>query len=171
LEEAESLTKLALLVVNRIRDEGTKIDTLKEIAIEFVRNGSFQNAESFSQEITQKEDFHNLWDNISKIFLEKEPPLEALKLAKNFKSEEAQIHYLKGWAEHLTVHQANFETVKLGMHYLRDDVQSMENLLQAYALNRLFFADASDAEIAQLNRTLNIQWAIDIKNNNSENDQ
>ena len=48
--------------------------------------------------------------------------------------------------------------------YYQDDIESMEKILQNHALNELFFSDASNEKIERLNRTLNIQWAIDIKN-------
>jgi hypothetical protein len=39
----------------------------------------------------------------------------------------------------------------------------MERLIQSHALNELFFENASKNKIERLNRTLNIQWVIDIK--------
>jgi hypothetical protein len=44
------------------------------------------------------------------------------------------------------------------------DSESIETLLQKYAINELFFGSASKEQINRLNKTLNIQWAIDIKN-------
>jgi hypothetical protein len=37
-------------------------------------------------------------------------------------------------------------------------------ILQLYALNQIFFEDIPEEKIQRFNRTLNIQWAIDIKN-------
>ena len=45
----------------------------------------------------------------------------------------------------------------------------METLLQQHALHELFFSDALSEKIERFNRTLNIQWAIDIKNSFSAN--
>ena len=192
-EDAMEAMKQALRQANAIQNQKNKDEAIKNIFKELMKKGK-QKEEylpiifddnaidhiffTMCSELANESVFkisrwsvnQSYWKKMGNSMFINSPNL-ALKLYMDFKSEEAQIHYLKGWAEHLTVHQANFETVKLGMHYLREDVQSMEHLLQAYALNRLFFADASDAKIAQLNRTLNFQWAIDIKNNNTENDQ
>jgi hypothetical protein len=46
---------------------------------------------------------------------------------------------------------------------------SMETLLRHYALHELFINNASPEKIERYNRTLNIQWAIDIKNSFSDN--
>jgi len=40
----------------------------------------------------------------------------------------------------------------------------MEKMFQNYACNELFFQKNSADKLERLNRTLNIQWAIDIKN-------
>jgi hypothetical protein len=40
----------------------------------------------------------------------------------------------------------------------------MERLLQNHALHELFFENPSKNKIERLNRTLNIQWAIEVKN-------
>ena len=44
------------------------------------------------------------------------------------------------------------------------EVKLIEHVLQMYALNQLFFENLSEEKINRFNRTLNIQWAIDIKN-------
>ncbi len=48
--------------------------------------------------------------------------------------------------------------------YYLNDISSITNIFQNYALNELFFQDSSAVKLERLNRTLNIQWAIDIKN-------
>jgi hypothetical protein len=42
------------------------------------------------------------------------------------------------------------------------DLDSIEKLLQAYCLNKLFFGKPSKEKIDSLNKTLNLQWALDI---------
>ena len=53
--------------------------------------------------------------------------------------------------------------------YLMNDPESLEKLLQQHALHELFFTDAKPEKTQRFNRTLNIQWAIDIKNTFIEN--
>jgi hypothetical protein len=45
-----------------------------------------------------------------------------------------------------------------------NNITSKEHLLQLHSLNQLFFEDLPEEKIQRFNRTLNIQWAIDIKN-------
>jgi hypothetical protein len=46
---------------------------------------------------------------------------------------------------------------------LAGDRDSIEELLQLYAIHQLFFEEPSKERIARYNKTLNIQWALDIK--------
>jgi len=45
---------------------------------------------------------------------------------------------------------------------LKDDSTSMEHFLQVYAQHELFFGSPSQEKIDRLNKTLNLQWAMDI---------
>jgi hypothetical protein len=45
-----------------------------------------------------------------------------------------------------------------------NDLESINKLLQHHALHEVFFNDVSPEKIERFNRTLNIQWALDIKN-------
>jgi hypothetical protein len=50
---------------------------------------------------------------------------------------------------------------------LKDDSQEMSlknYILQIYTLNQLFFSNLPQEKLDRYNRTLNLQWAIDIKN-------
>jgi hypothetical protein len=45
---------------------------------------------------------------------------------------------------------------------LAEDSDSIEHILQLYAQNEIFFGKPSKEKINRLNKTLNIQWALDI---------
>jgi hypothetical protein len=47
--------------------------------------------------------------------------------------------------------------------YLTNDTESIEKLMQNYALRELFFGDSDQNKIRRLNQSLNINWAMDIK--------
>lgn len=47
--------------------------------------------------------------------------------------------------------------------HLANDSESVEMLLQKHALREVFFGQADTENINQLNRSLNIQWAIDLQ--------
>ena len=48
-------------------------------------------------------------------------------------------------------------------------VSLIEKVLQMYSLNQLYFSNLNDEKLKRYNYTLNLQWAIDIKNTFIEN--
>jgi hypothetical protein len=50
------------------------------------------------------------------------------------------------------------------LYSVRNDYLLNEHLIQMVSLNQLFFSNISQKKLNRYNRTLNIQWAIDIKN-------
>ena len=48
-------------------------------------------------------------------------------------------------------------------------VSLIEKVLQMYSLNQLYFSNLNDEKLKRFNYTLNLQWAIDIKNSISAN--
>jgi len=87
----------------------------------------------------------------------------ALENAQKMQTEEARIYYLKGIFNSLTSNECNEEFIFSARKFYLKDMVSMEKLFQNYALHELFIQEASADKIERLNRTLNIQWAIDIK--------
>ena len=51
----------------------------------------------------------------------------------------------------------------------RLSVSFIENVLQIYSLNQLYFSNLNEEKLKRYNDTLNLQWAIDIKNSISAN--
>ncbi len=51
----------------------------------------------------------------------------------------------------------------------QDDIESMKEFLQNFAMQKLFFEDLPKEKLERFNRSLDIQWAMDIKNSLSAN--
>ena len=49
-------------------------------------------------------------------------------------------------------------------NFYLNDLNTLQLGLQKFALNQLFFENLPEEKIQRYNHTLNIQWAIDIKN-------
>ena len=80
------------------------------------------------------------------------------------KSDEAQKYYRKGWCENVSLLATDKLLTSKVLPVLSQDVESIEMLLQKYALRMLTLEKSSKEKINRLNRTLDIQWAIDIEN-------
>jgi uncharacterized protein with GYD domain len=162
--DAELVINEALESVRRINDENIKSSGLREIAIFYIQHRNWKLAEEIVLEISVISVRHSLCfeiaqieNDICKLNNSTLPPIV-------FVDSELSKFYLKGLAKTVTAIECDFNFLLLVRNYYRDDMNSFAKLLKKYALNILFFNDSSLETIQRFNRTLNIQWAIDIKN-------
>ena len=106
---------------------------------------------------------HNSWEHFAEEFMLKEGWQNALLHVNKLQKEEARFFYLKGLVKNLTLIETNSECVEQVLPYLTNDTESIEKLMQNYALRELFFGDSDQNKIQRLNQSLNIKWAMDIK--------
>ena len=50
------------------------------------------------------------------------------------------------------------------LQYIVHDSESIEKLLTKYAIRTMFLTDVSDEQVYRLNKSLGIQWAVDVYN-------
>jgi hypothetical protein len=155
--------KEAIILALDIRDNYWKSIALKNISIELSKKYNYLQAEQTCLEIPQIAARHDCWKEIAKTLKEQHGWEKALELLEEFKSEEARTFYLKGWAERITLEDMSEELIQKALPLLAGDRDSIEELLQLYAIHQLFFEEPSKERIARYNKTLNIQWALDIK--------
>ena len=169
LEESNDLLDESLSITRDISSENWRSIALMKIAIELSKKLMFSEAEVIGIEIPQKVIRQICWKEISEFVAEKDGWQKAFEHISNLKNQDVQKHYLKGLGE--IVKTSDFDKILLlsTWRYYINDIASMETLLQHYALHELFFNNASLEKIERYNRTLNIQWAIDIKNSMNVN--
>ena len=141
-----------------------KSGALKDISAELAKQGDLPLAEQIGLEIPFIADRQNCWEGMAKSIKEMHGWHAALEKAQKLQTEEARIYYLKGIFNSLALNECNEEFILSARKFYLKDMVSMEKLFQNYALYELFFQENSGDKIERLNRTLNIQWAIDIKN-------
>ena len=148
--------------VSKVNDDLVKLQTLSDISIELGRQGNFILAEKTGLEIPQIATRQKCWFEIAKQQKEQFGCDLAFKNISNFQSQEAQIYYLKGWAESISVDDISNELAHQAIHALMNDSSSLEHFLQVFAQHEIFFNNPSQEKIDRLNKTLNLQWALDI---------
>ena len=163
LNEANSAIREALKFAQGIFCLNIKSRAIQAISIEIFFQEKFQFAESTSLEIPIQNDFQSCWKEIAKTQIEEKGATIALETLSHLQNEEVRKYYLKGWAENVTINDLTEELLLQALLLLKDDPESIEHLLQTHAINELFFGEATNEVIQQYNRTLNIQWAMDIK--------
>jgi tetratricopeptide (TPR) repeat protein len=161
-EEASSVIEEAISCARGISDEYEKSHALKGIASELVKQEDWPLAEQTGLEISHLDDRHSFWKEIAMLRMAKVSWKIALEERKKLNSEEAIAYYLKGWVNSMKSVDANAECILVALPALVNDTLGMEALLQKYALNLIIIDQAGKNQIQRLNRTLNIQWALDI---------
>jgi hypothetical protein len=84
-------------------------------------------------------------------------------------SEEMRRFYLKGWVEALSVAEASSACSPLAIWHLKNDMGSLVEFLQKYALGQVVFGTPSPEWVERLNYSLNIQWFLDLKTTDAPN--
>jgi hypothetical protein len=115
-------------------------------------------------EIFQERKRYNCWKNIAASSLEITSWQLTLSGVKNYKNKEARVFYLKGWSENIAIQDVTSECIVASLPFMVGDIESMEILLQKYAMQEILLGKLDTTLQQRLNRTLNIQWAINIKN-------
>ena len=165
LEDAGSIMQEALVCALGIRDNDyARSMAIKDISTEMAKDDNWELAESTVINISLINHRYSCWMAIAKnTFLEIGWEY-ALSKVHNFKNKETKNFYLKGLADNMNPLDCTKKTVLNSCRYYINDIISLEKILQQYALNQLFFENLPEEKIQRINRTLNIQWAIDIKN-------
>lgn len=87
-----------------------------------------------------------------------------LKL-KEINNLQARMSFKKGIVQTIDSYGANLKTIGPLLILIKEDSESIEHLLNMHSLNNLFFQkDYPQEKMEHFNKVLNLQWAIDIKN-------
>jgi tetratricopeptide (TPR) repeat protein len=156
--------KEALTCVRGISDESDKSSALKDISTELAKQGNWALAETTGLEIPISNVRNLCWQNIANNFVNESSWHKALEVLNQSKSFDVKYHFLKGFSISIRAYECSENLFFTVIGFYKNNLNSMETLLQKHALYKLFFEDASELRIKRFNRTLNIQWAIDIKN-------
>jgi hypothetical protein len=112
--------------------------------------------------ITQINNRIKFWKKLgSENYLEKSITF-CITQIKTLPNEEAIFFYKSGMAEAITATNANASNVLELLELVKEDTKSIAHLLQMHALYLCFFENTNSIKMQRLNKTLNIQWALDI---------
>ena len=161
--EAENIISVYIRTVCEILNEEEKNKILSDLTIQLIKHKYWQLDEKPSLEISEIALRHSCWQDIAIEISKQEGWQNALLHVNKLQKEEARFFYLKGLVKNLTLIESNSECVEQVLPYLTNDTESIEKLMQNYALRELFFGDSDQNKIQRLNQSLNIKWAMDIK--------
>jgi hypothetical protein len=152
----------ALIYYDKISDDSEKENTKIMICIELASNGNIDASEKISQQIFQKADREKCWKSIAEKEYKANGYFNAISLCNKFLNDEARIQIRNNIIKLLDASTISPEIV---LHIIKSPSQHISNLeylLQLSIINKLFFEEMNQEKLLRYNKTLNIQWAIDI---------
>ncbi len=162
LDEATGLINESLGCLSKIEDEDDRSRVCEDISAELAKQGSWQLSEKIGMQIPRLFFRQRCWKTIAKSAIMEMKWRDAMQQVIQFQTDEARFFCLKGWAEAVNEYDVDPTCIQQALSQLAHDSESIETLLQKHALHEVFFGNAGPDKINQLNRTLNIQWALDI---------
>ncbi len=150
--------------LNRIINLKNKNKALFNISSELAKCGNISDAEKFANELTGLSNKYKQWRKIGEIIFSSSPEINSLERSYDLKNQEAQFFYRKSWSEYLSIKQSNHDMLSASLPQFMFDVKSIHKLLYKHALHELYLTDSSQEKMHRFSHTLDIQWAIKIKN-------
>jgi hypothetical protein len=159
LEIAEVLEQ-----TNLLDDQLEKSQIYKNLAIVSVHNENWSEMEKLSSMITITQEQQNFWFNAAQIILENKGYKNVLTQSKKIKRNDLKFFFFNGFINRLKFSSVNQELSWTSICILIENTEILEKLINLRFVNQLFLENITPEKVQHFNHTLNIQWAIDIKN-------
>ncbi len=140
------------------------------------RSGDFKLTEQISSKLKlSQHTFKSCWEEIGENVFKNMGFENAYKISEQIESDEIKKSFKLGILYHLYGNQKNEYLSSKERTFIKKETFSLilkdkmmgpkdyNYVLQIYTLNQLFFSNLPKEKLDRYNRTLNIQWAIDIK--------
>ena len=164
LNEAASIMHESIKYAGGIIDESEKSTVLKDISIVIAENGDLEFAEQVSEGISLIAERHSCWKTIAETSFKESGWKNSIQQLDKLQNVETKAQYFNGLVDSILATDCNKELILNARNFCLNDINSMGKLLRQFALHELFFNNAPVNITERLNRTFDIQWAMDIKN-------
>jgi hypothetical protein len=139
--------------------------TLREISIILNNNQNQEEAVKIASKISLQLIKMQTWNDFGNNDMQENGFIFCCKRLKRISGDEVIFSYKSGMAEKIKINNAQNETMIQFGFINKENIKTLSQLLKKHALNALFFQkNLPQDKIDRFNRTLNLQWAIDIKN-------
>jgi hypothetical protein len=152
----------SLNYANTINSDHHRDNSFEVITKTYATNNHWAKAISTGMRITQIAKRHELWKSLANDMIQNNGWQSALKITFSLESQEFQQFYMNGWAFAVNPKYVSQFCFQEALEHLVDDSGSLEILLQKYASREVALGKPSKELTTRLNRTLNIQWLLDI---------
>jgi hypothetical protein len=154
------------------RDDDDADYTLKELSFEAAINSWYDLLEIAVTKISNDKNRINCWREIANnIIRQNNGYTKVFDVLDNLRNTESKFHFktfILRWMGKKVINPCDFEVSQdMVLKVLKNrviEIEFLKHIVYAYAINEHLFGKISIDLLTRINRTLNIQWAIDIKN-------
>ena len=159
LSESINITQKITSGFDRIKQ---KDSAFMKIALVLANQGKLSESINVTQKITSGFNRMQTWRDIGGVIYKKNQIKDLHQTITQLPFDEAITFFKKGIAQSITAANATEVTILQILPFVKADKESTEHLMQMHALYCAFFEKTSKEKIQKFNRTLNIQWALDV---------
>jgi hypothetical protein len=160
---SEILKKVAD-IIEELEDESDKSWGLAAQVTEYVKNKQLTEAVASAAKVKDSHLKSNSLAVIAQYLLDTFTLSAILKTINDFQDREIKEGCIRALINAIRPAYFKKESASGIGFCCKDDLRALEKLLMNYSFSQLFFKDDSSGYTPRISRTLNIQWAIDIKN-------
>jgi hypothetical protein len=134
---------------------------IKNATVELIKLGNYSLAEKISFELETIKDRRDCWTDIGRTLNSINP---AKLIDFEFQDIELKKFANRGWFEKQLIHDVDKHFVFNHLPHFIEDVSKIEIMLEKYFLGMFFLNEKCETQASRFEKTLNLNWAIDIKN-------
>lgn len=163
-KKADSLINKVIEIADEIEDIYLKNTILKNLCSELIIQKNFKLVELLIYKIEVKSDVFECLQDIGGQMLDLYGYFGSVDLLEYFSELTNKEIIYQGIIKSITLSD-NYEQIKFhALKRYQQTTNSFLHLLQMHAVYEVFLGRNNEAKIIRLDKTLNIKWAIDIKN-------
>jgi hypothetical protein len=154
--------------INFIKGVGSikiKEQLLKKISLEFTKINKLQEALSITETISNITIQDSSFNEIGVYLISNMSYSKTIDILNNIENIRIRNIIMKGVVNNLTPSNVDFEKFTDELKNYVNDELTLEHILIQYFLKQFFYNNLNENTIHRFNSTLNLKWAIDIKNN------
>jgi len=160
-EKHDQTAQEIFTLITHIKDRPDSTIKFKRIVISLTQKECFRLAEDIGLSISDINSRHEMWESRGYLRAKEKGVDDAFLLASKFGHKETTHYFKKGIIKHCF--QLNsIEEVPAIIKEISHDTVAIELLLKHVAINEVFLGNPDPETLQRINRSLNIQWAIDI---------
>jgi hypothetical protein len=152
------------IAIKRLYFEKNSESIFSELAIEYALSSNLTMVEASILNISNRDDRKKCWKDIVELIIKYEGKDIIMNKVYQLKKEESIDSFLKAYSDSIVLTDLKYKQIIEIIKLNEISIDCLKNYLYLVILENIFSNSLSNRKLDRYNRTLNLQWAIDIKN-------